>query len=236
MRRRALQHIDRIIAVSQTTATRAASTNRLYADRLRVLPSPLDPEFPVAGNVGAHDGLRLLTVGRIDAAEGYKGHRETLTVLPSLQRRFPNLQYDIAGDGDGRADLERLASRLGLNGSVHFHGIVSEATLASLYGGADVFVMPSRGEGFGLVFLEAMAHGLPVVAGNDDAAGEVVRDGETGVLVDPSSSDDLEAAIADILTDSRRRAAMSAAARSRVCTVFSYEHFRTRLEEQLRDL
>jgi phosphatidylinositol alpha-1,6-mannosyltransferase len=99
-----------------------------------------------------------------------------------------------------------------------------------------VFVMPSRAEGFGFVFLEAMAHGLPVVAGNVDATSEVVVDGETGYLVDPTSVRALVTAISRLLGDRDLRLLMGSAGRARVRENFGYDRFRMRLSELLADL
>lgn len=166
-------------------------------------------------------------------AEQYKGHDVVLRAMPELLRRFPDLRYDIVGDGDARPGLQALAHELGVAQAARFHGIVSEAELQGHYAQASLFIMPSRAEGFGFVFLEAMAQGLPVVAGNMDATPEVIADGETGLLVDPTSVDAIVAAVSRILQDNDMRTRMSEAARRHVASRFSYQSFRRQLIDEL---
>ncbi len=226
----ALQRADLVICVSHFTAGRAISANGLSPDIVRVLHHGLDPTFPVStSQTEASEKCTLLTVARIRASEGYKGHDLVIQTLPVLLQEFPDLVYDIAGDGDGRPTLERLTTHLGVRSAVRFHGVVSEEELSKLYAGASLVVMPSRGEGFGLVFLEAMVHGKPVIAGNGDAASEVVRHGETGLLVDPSDRGSLTESIRRLLADSALRHDMGSRGAARVAEQFSYTSFRLRL-------
>jgi phosphatidylinositol alpha-1,6-mannosyltransferase len=133
--------------------------------------------------------------------EQYKGHHVVIRALPRLLTRFPELIYDVVGDGNDRPVLEALAAEVGVAHAVRFHGVVPEDALARHYAQSSIFVMPSRSEGFGFVFLEAMAHEKPVVAGNQDAATEVVRDGETGFLVDPTNVQEVTDRIERLLLD-----------------------------------
>jgi phosphatidylinositol alpha-1,6-mannosyltransferase len=178
----------------------------------------------------------MLTVARLSQAEQYKGHDFVIRAMPTLLERFPKLVYHVVGDGDWRRDLDALAGQMRVERAVRFHGSVSEQELRRHYAQASVFVMPSRAEGFGFVFLEAMAHGLPVVAGNVDATSEVVVDGETGYLVDPTSVRALVTAISRLLGDRDLRLLMGSAGRARVRENFGYDRFRMRLSELLADL
>lgn len=171
----------------------------------------------------------MITVGRISASEEYKGHDYLIRAMPSLLTRFPDLVYRIVGDGDGRPALEALAEREGVAGAVRFHGVVSDERLDHLYAEAALFVMPSRGEGFGFVFLEAMARGLPVVAGNVDATPEVIQDGETGLLVNPTSVDEIVEAVSRILSSEDLRHDMGRSGQERVTREFGFERFRRQL-------
>jgi phosphatidylinositol alpha-1,6-mannosyltransferase len=153
-----------------------------------------------------------------------------------LLGRFPDLIFDVVGDGDARPDLEALAREQGVAHAVRFHGTVSEEELTRLYENAGIYVMPSSGEGFGLVFVEAMAHGLPVVAGAEDAAREVVVDKETGYLVPSGSDDALVEAIASLLGDDDLRRRMGRAGRARVEDVFSFPVFRDALVAELAEV
>lgn len=127
----------------------------------------------------------IMTLARLSAAERYKGIDEVLEVMPSLLKTEPALKYLLAGDGDDRPRLEAKAASLGLADRVIFTGMVKEADKADLFRLADTFVMPGRGEGFGFVFLEALACGVPVVGSKVDGSREALRDGMLGELVDP---------------------------------------------------
>jgi phosphatidylinositol alpha-1,6-mannosyltransferase len=147
---------------------------------------------------------------------------------------FPAAELWIVGGGDGRRELEALAHSLGVERAVKFTGEVADAELSALYATSDLFAMPSRGEGFGLVFAEAMASGLPCIASRFDAGSEVVADGETGLLVDPGNPDELLQAITRFLGDQDLRAKMGQAGRRRASQFFSLASFNQRIEKWLR--
>ncbi|MHB1533043.1 MAG: glycosyltransferase [Acidimicrobiales bacterium] len=135
----------------------------------------------------------LLTVGRMDAAERCKGHDRVLDVLPSLAASYPELRYLIVGDGDDRNRLASRAEDLGVADRVTFAGHVED--VAACYAACDLYVMPSTQEGFGIVFLEALSSGLPVVAGGIDGSLDAVCWGELGFLCDPLQPTEVEGAI-----------------------------------------
>lgn len=228
LERWALHRADRVLAVSHVTARRATLAGNAPPGRTYVLHNCLDPDFTVSNPRPSSSPLTLLTVSRIQASEGYKGHDLVLHVLPELLRAFPELHYDIVGDGDGRAALEGLATSLGIQSHVRFHGEVPDSALREFYRNASIFVMPSAGEGFGYVFLEAMVSGLPVVAARSDAACEVVLDGETGVLVE-RDEEHLLSALSTLLADAERRRTMSMAASRHVTASFSFDVFKSAL-------
>lgn len=235
--RRSLQTAEQVISISRFTAQKAIACNGLAPDRLRILHNCLDPVFDHAPNPPAPDGqLSLLTVARISEAERYKGHEYVLRALPALLSAFPHLTYDVVGDGEGRPALERLVADLGVAQAVSFHGLVSEVELLRLYGRASVFIMPSAREGFGFVFLEAMAHGLPVIGGNQDATPEVVVNGETGLLVEPVSVEQITQAAGQLLADADLRRRIGRAGRKRVEEHFSYGRFQATLGQYLAEL
>ena len=171
-RRRALRNADAVWAVSRWTRDRAVAVG-MAAERISVLSNTVDdrrfdPAPPGDGLRARHgipDGTRvLLTVARLDAAERYKGYDIVLRALPALQASIGPVLYLLVGTGDDRARIEQLARELGVAASVRFCGFVDDDALPALYRLADAFVMPSQGEGFGIVFLEAMASGTPAVA------------------------------------------------------------------------
>jgi glycosyltransferase involved in cell wall biosynthesis len=235
IRRFGLRRADHWVAISQFTAQRAAAANGLPGNRIRILHNCFDPELKTIHTKTWHNTQRsILTVARMSLAEQYKGHDQVIRAMPALLRQFPDLVYQIVGDGDGRAAIEALAQAEGVAQAVQFQGTVSDEELAQSYAEADIFVMPSRAEGFGFVFLEAMAYGKPVVAGNVDATVEVVRHGKTGLLVNPCSTTEITAAIMLLLSDNELRYQMGSAAKAVVATDFSFEGFRDTLLGYLR--
>jgi phosphatidylinositol alpha-1,6-mannosyltransferase len=178
----------------------------------------------------------LLIVGRMAASERYKGHDQILEALPRVLELCPNAHLVVAGEGDDRRRLEEKADYLGVGAAVLFAGFTSEATLAELYRRCAVFVMPSRGEGFGLVYLEAMRAARPVVAARGSAAEEIVVDGETGLLVDPDDRERLARTLARLLHDPGGARRMGWAGRERWERELGLERFRERLEPLLERL
>jgi phosphatidylinositol alpha-1,6-mannosyltransferase len=247
-RRRALHDATVRLAISQFTREKAlaAPGNEQLGD-VDVVPLCLE-DRPAAGSVDeallSHLGHGyLLIVGRMAGSERYKGHDqliETLAAgLPAALRpshtgddRF-GVRLVIAGDGDDRARLERLAADRGLAGRVIFTGFLSEATLREVYRRCAVLVMPSAGEGFGLVYLEAMRAGRPCIASRDSAGSEIVVDQLTGRLVDPQSIREIGAAVADLLSAPDRAKRMGEAGRLRFEQTFSSRVFRERLSPHL---
>jgi asparagine synthase (glutamine-hydrolysing) len=201
--RRLLARVDDVIAVSQVTANRLMAWSAIAAGRFHILPNCVDPtlfspDLDTRGLAARYDvaGCRvLLTVGRLAGAERYKGFDEVLEVLPSLRQEYTDLRYIIGGDGEDRNRLEARARELGVADIVRFAGYVPEADKAALYTLADAYVMPSRGEGFGIVFLEALASGVPAVGSRIDGSREALLGGRLGALVDPDNREELAAAI-----------------------------------------
>jgi glycosyltransferase involved in cell wall biosynthesis len=152
------------------------------------------------------DGRRvLLTLGRLAAEEQLKGFDEVLEILPDLTRLYPDITYLIVGEGDDRSRLERKARELKGVARVVFTGYVSEEEKRDLYSLADVYVMPSRGEGFGIVLLEAMASGVPAIGSSQDGSREALLDGKLGLLVDPDDRNGLIDAVRSALARPRGR-------------------------------
>lgn len=185
----------------------------------------------------------VLTVGRLAASERYKGHDVVLDAWATVVREIPEARYIIVGDGDDRARLQTRAKEMGFAGSVIFKGGVSSAELQSCYDECQVFALSARteldprdprGEGFGIVFLEAMAHSKPVVGPNIGAPTEFIHDGEHGLLVDPVNSAQLARALIELLANPERARQMGEAGRQWVQREYSYEMFRERLRKILR--
>src|SRR5205085_3283125 len=126
-------------------------------------------------------------------------------ILPLLSRDIPNIAYLIVGDGSDRLRLEQKARQLGVAERVIFAGHISEEEKPDHYRLADAYVMPSSGEGFGIVYLEALACGIPVIGSKIDGSRDALRDGRLGILVNPKDSDELRAAILQALAAKEQR-------------------------------
>ena len=170
-----------------------------------------------------------LIVGRMWAEERGKGHDQLLETWPSVRRQVPDAELWIAGGGDDVARLVAKARDRGVADAVHFLGRVPDAELGALYRRASVFAMPSRQEGFGLVYAEAMWSGLPCIGTTADAASQVIVAGETGELVPYGDVAALGAALVGLLSDRERAARMGEAGRRRAREHFGYSRFRADL-------
>lgn len=229
-RRGAIAGATHRIAISHYTATQAAKINGWDVNDIQLLYNCLDPELAAsAPRLVLQDTPTILTVSRLSREDSYKGLDIVLQAMPRLLQKFPALTYHIVGDGNARPDLEQLAQSLNISSAVTFHGRVSDETLRRLYAQSHVYVMPSRNEGFGFVFLEAMAQGTPAIGGTLDATPEVIEDGVTGFTVDPHSPDAVAEAIARLLRDPALQQRMGQAGIHRAHTVFGFDTFQAHL-------
>lgn len=203
--------IDAVWSISEFTRDKMLVWNRLPAGQCQIIPNAIDlnryspgPRNPeLVARYGLEGRKILMVLGRLSASEQYKGIDEVFEALPQLIKREPNLVFFIAGDGDDRPRLEAKAHIMGLAGHVVFAGFVPEAEKIDHFRLADAYVMPGRGEGFGFVFLEAMACGIPVLASSQDGSREAVRGGLLGQLVNPDRQTELQAAILNLLAAPR---------------------------------
>lgn len=217
LRRRAAEHAALVTSISRYTRRRFLEWAVIEPSRVRVLPGTFDARFTpgprpaaLAGRLGVQGKRVLLTVSRIDKGDRYKGHDTVIAALAHLAQRMPDLDYVIVGDGDDRARFEQHAHDLGIAPRVHFAGRVSDSALIDYYRLADVFVMPSTKEGFGIVFLEAVACGLPVIGGDQDGSVDALGEGALGAAIEPRDPAALAAAIERALDASRPDAARAA--------------------------
>jgi glycosyltransferase involved in cell wall biosynthesis len=243
MRRRALRHANLVLAPSRDTADQVASQQQVARERIRVLHWGLDPQFEAFLAAGSQAsppanfprGRVILTVGRWLATERYKGMDTLITALPRLLTRWPELQLALAGAGDDLAWLEELAEKNGVIRHVHFLSGLTSAELAACYSACEMFVLPSRGEGFGLVYLEAMARGKPVIGGAHGGAGEIIEDGVTGYLVPHGDPIHLATSIEALLADPAHAKEMGARGRQRVDNEFRFNVFAKSFKKILRE-
>jgi len=215
LRRAAVEAADLVLAVSRHTRARVLDWAALEPERVRVLPNTVGEAFtpgdgaPLRRAWGLEGKRVLLTVGRMSAQERYKGHDRVIAAMPRLD---PDVVYVVLGDGDDRPRLEALARAQGVADRVRFMGPVDLRTLIQAYRTADLFVMPSTGEGFGIAYLEAMACGTPALGLSAAGAVDALGDGELGTTV---AEDELASAVGAALSRPREGSALAALVRAR---------------------
>lgn len=233
-RARALLAARRVLANSAFTAARVGRLHPGLGDRVRTVPLCIDPERTAEWEAvetapAPPREPAALIVGRMWSVERGKGHDELIAAWPKVRARAPAAELWVVGAGDDRPRLEAEARKAGVADAVRFLGRVSDAELGALYRRASVFAMPSRQEGFGLVYAEAMWHGLPCIGSTADAASQVIAEGETGCLVPYGDVAAIERAVGALLTDPDAAARMGEAGRRRAREHFGYPRFRREL-------
>lgn len=238
---RAAQTSDKIVAISQHTADDVRRLAGVEAEVIPYgigLPSPAASTSPAAAAAPAAGPFTVLFVGRLVER---KGVHVLLDAAAQLDQRQA-VRIVIVGDGPERAALEARASQLGLKTVVEFRGWVSAAELARAYASARVCVLPAivdrRGdtEGLGVVLLEAMSYGIPVVASDTGGITDIVTNGETGLLVPPGDATALKTAILQLHRNPALAAQLGAAGARRVRNQFSWDVIVARWEELYRSL
>jgi phosphatidylinositol alpha-1,6-mannosyltransferase len=223
-----------VIAISRYTAELARELGTPDA-KIHIVPPGVDLVPSPAREEGGPP--RVLTVARVN--ERYKGHDVMVRALPLVRARVPDAEWVVVGEGPLTADIVRSATATGVGDAIRLVGRVSDADRDAWYGRSHVFAMPSRlppgsaGEGFGIVYLEAGIRHLPSVAGNVGGALDAVRDGETGLLVDPTSHIEVADALTALLLDASRRVRMGEAA-ARFATGFEWQGIAERIALVLR--
>ncbi|HYB61563.1 MAG TPA: glycosyltransferase family 4 protein [Methylomirabilota bacterium] len=244
VRRRALAGADRVAAPSVDTLDHLALQQGVPRNKLVRLPWGLDPDWeerlPTSSTLSPPDGYPtgrvILSVGRWSVAERYKGLDHLISVLPRLLSSAPDLSLVAIGDGDDRPRLESLAANRGVSARVRFLTRVTQNELMSSYAHCTLFALPSRGEGFGFVFLEAMACGKPVIGGAHGGTPEVIENGASGILVPHADLDALQRAIESLLSDPALAARMGERGRARVQQEYRFSAFAARLHQLLDDV
>ena len=172
---------------------------------------------------------QVVIVGRLETGQPGKGHEALIEAWPHVVAAIPSAKLVIAGDGNKRAALEQMVADNAMSHNVDFEGHVSPERLGELYRQSALYAMPSSQEGFGIVFAEAMWHGLPCIGSDADAASEVLVDGETGILVSYGDADATARAVLRLLTDQELAAAMGRAGRARCLDLFTIDALKARL-------
>ncbi|HZP34542.1 MAG TPA: glycosyltransferase family 4 protein [Candidatus Acidoferrales bacterium] len=244
LQRLALQSADRVIAPSQDTFSRTLKEQRVRSAKMRKLAWSLGPEFneckpllaPASRPANFPSGRIILTVGRWDASEAYKGVDHLIAAMPVLLKEFPDVQLAAVGEGTDLPRLRALARESGASDHIHFLPFIVHDQLPNAYDACEIFAMPSRGEGFGLVFIEAMARARPAIGGAHGGTPDVIDDGKTGFLVSYGDVNQLVDRLKRLLASERLRREMGVAALDKVKHEFTFTRFSSDLAAILTEL
>ena len=242
LRRSALRRADLVIAPSFDTVRKLLDVQGLSETNVRRLPWPVDPEVLQLADsheklprpAGFPDGRVVLTVGRWAANERYKGADLLIQAAAELAGEFSDLKLVLVGYGDDLPRLKQLALESGAPGHIHFFINLSRSELGFCYDSAEIFALPSTGEGFGLVFLEAMAFRKPAIGTASGGIPDIVEDGVTGLLVDPKNPSSLPCALRALLSSTDLRRRMGQRAGEAVRERYDFQTFKINLARLLR--
>jgi glycosyltransferase involved in cell wall biosynthesis len=245
-RRKALLAADIALVPSSFTAKKLEEIQNFPTAKIRILPWPINAamlkrstpenratlkpprEFP--------QGRVILAVGRWDSKEKYKGADDLIHALPQLMKSFPNLQLALVGRGDDIPRLKSIATEQNVSASVHFlENIADDDQLAACYAHSEIFALPSTGEGFGIVFIEAMSFGLPVVGANAGGVTDIIKNEHNGLLVPPKNSEALTQALTRLLNDQYLRKNLGQNALQTVHDKYLFAALESGLEQLLQE-
>ena len=223
-------------AVSNYTAS-TLEKNKINADRIRILPNCIDPFFKIPSSFQKPESLLrryqltkhqpiILSLGRLTKFDTDKGYNKVIRIIPQLLSAFPDLRYLICGQVDAKEKtrLKKLVCKYRLQKNVRILNFIPENELEAHYQLADIFILPSKKEGFGLVFIEAAVCGCKVISGNIDGSVDALLNGQLGIMVDPDSTDQIKQALTRSLTE--RFTVLEARNIQRACLKnFSYKQY-----------
>lgn len=238
----ALNYADRILAVSGYTRDRLLKEQNLDPAKISLLPNTFDasrfeikqkPQHLLNRYRLTAEQPIILTVARLDFSDRYKGYDRILQALPEIHRQIPAVHYILVGKGSDRSRIEQLITKLNLQECVTLTGFVLDDELCDYYNMCDVFAMPSKGEGFGIVYLEALACGKPTLGGNQDGAIDALCHGELGALVDPDDIGAIAQTLTQILQGAYPHPTMyqPEVLRQKVIDTFGFERFKQTLAD-----
>lgn len=243
---KALYHADRVVAVSQYTRSRLLLEQKLTPAQVVILPNTFDlrqfqikpkPQYLLDRYGLSPEQPIILTVSRLGRSARYKGYGILLEALVLLRQQIPKVHYVLVGKGDDRPWIEAKIETLNLSSSVTLTGLIPDEELCDHYNLCDVFALPSKGEGFGIVYLEAMACGKPALGGNQDGAIDPLAGGEWGSLVDPENVNEIADTLDQILQKKypNPRFYKPEALRNYVIDTYSRDQFRHQLNSLLSE-
>jgi glycosyltransferase involved in cell wall biosynthesis len=242
LKKKLLQKADHILAVSSFTKNKLVEVQQLPAEKISIFPNTLDPHFQLPADFSKPAFLKerygikekekvIFTLTRLNSEEGYKGYDKVISILPQLIKNGLSFKYILAGKADEaeKKRMQELITANGLQEYVLMPGFIADEEVTAHYLLADVFVMPSKGEGFGIVFLEAMACGLPVIAGNKDGSVDALKKGELGTLIDPDDMSEIEEAITCHFTEQKNKIVLQNA----MLQEYGFDHYKKRVQNIL---
>lgn len=244
MKTKVLHVADQILSVSSFTKNKLVKVHNINADKITVFHNTIDPEFPVPEYRIQQQELReryglsdddfvLYTLSRLKSTELFKGYDSVIKAVGTLSKEYPQLKYVLAGKYDEaeKARIDQLIADEHAEGKVIVTGYLNEQELVAHYQMADTYIMPSKKEGFGIVFIEALVSGTPVIAGNADGSADALMHGELGTLVNPDSIEEIKNAIT---THIKQKPEQSEghwrALKAKTLDNFSFERYKQRLK------
>jgi len=242
-RRRALAGADLVLGPSNDTTRKLVDVQHVAQEKVRKLAWPLNPAFLRMAEAperlplpaGFPQGRVILTVGRWAAAERYKGADELIRAMSQLRAEAPGVHLVAVGGGDDLPRLRKLVTDLGMTGSIHFFENLQREEIGACYSRAEIFALPSTGEGFGLVFLEAMAFSKPVLGVCCGGATDVIEDDVNGLMTAPGNSEELAQGLRRLLSDVPLRERLGQRGAQIVRQKYAFDVFRGELESVLGD-
>ena len=243
LRRRALLAADRVLAPSTDTARKLADVQSIPQEKIRKLAWPVNEEILRLADAVTNlplpasfpEGSIVLTVGRWSASERYKGADYLIETIAQVRKSHPEVHLVAVGGGDDLPRLRKLASDHRVADRVTFLEGLSREQVAACYAQCDIFALPSTGEGFGIVFLEAMAFGKPVIGAESGGVPDLVQNGVNGLLVPPRDQEKLADALNLLLSDPALRLRLGSQGSEIVRRNYTFSAFERNLEEILND-
>ncbi len=246
MKNKMLHCCDLILAVSQYTKNKLMEVQEIEEKKLLVLNNSLDPFLPLPVSNAAKeaavreryglkkDDIVLMTLTRLSSKEKYKGYDSVLHAIKELKIQYPSIKYLVVGmyDKAEKRRLDAIIDQLELTGDIIFAGFVPDSELAAHFAVADLYIMPSKKEGFGIVFIEAMYYGKPVIAGNKDGSADALCNGRFGLLIDPDNVAEIKDAIATVLSYKQKYIPV----REEVTGKFGFNTYKENLKQILENL
>lgn len=244
-KRKLLDVVDGILSVSGFTKSKLIKINAVPEDKITVFPNTIDPHFPIPENVERQNSMRvryrlsesdfvLYTLTRLANTEAFKGYDNIFKAIPAIVKEHPNVKYVLAGrySEQEKERIHKVLNELNITDKVILTGFLDEKVLTDHYQMADLYIMPSKKEGFGIVFLESIVCGVPTVGGNADGTVDALMQGEIGELIDPDSVDDIiEVVDKNIKERTRENTELLKSRKKKTIDNFSFTRYKERLRK-----